>query len=83
MAQEMLKLRMKHHLSLNAVAEICSIDVLYVARMELGIPVAPSYAQQLRSSLEQKLGISLLATVLPIAMTGDEDLSGVSIGKIW
>ncbi len=37
MAQEMLKLRMKHHLSLNAVAEICGIDVLYVARMELGV----------------------------------------------
>ncbi len=31
MAQEMLKLRMKHHLSLNAVAEICG------ARMELGV----------------------------------------------
>ncbi len=82
MAQEMLKLRMKHHLSLNAVAEICGIDVLYMARMELGIPVDLSYAQQLRSTLEQKLGTSLPATVLPIAITGDEDLSGVWIGNI-
>ena len=83
MAQEMLKLRMKHHLSLNDVAKLCGIDVLYVARMELGIPIDPYYAQQLRSTLEQKLGISLPATLLPIAITGDEDLSGVQIGKIY
>ncbi len=51
--------------------------------MELGIPVEPYYAQQLRSFLEQKLHISLPATVLPIAITGDEDLSGVQIGKIY
>jgi transcriptional regulator with XRE-family HTH domain len=39
MAKELLKLRMKHGLSLNDVADICGIDVGYVARMELGVPV--------------------------------------------
>jgi transcriptional regulator with XRE-family HTH domain len=44
MARELLKLRMKHGLSLNDVADICGIDVMYVARMELGAPVDVFYA---------------------------------------
>ena len=48
MAKELLKLRMKHGLSLNDVADICGIDVGYVARMELGVPVKLYYARRLR-----------------------------------
>ncbi len=82
MAQEMLKIRMKHSLSLNAVAEICRIDVLYVAKMELGIPVDPYYAQRLRSALGEHLRMMLTNDLLPIVLLGDEDRSGVSIGKV-
>ena len=39
MARELFELRMKHGLSLNDVADICGFDVVYVARMELGVPV--------------------------------------------
>ena len=46
MAKELLKLRMKYGLSLNEVADICGIDVAYVARMEPGVPVTLYYANE-------------------------------------
>ena len=82
MAKELLKLRMKHHLSLNDVAEICGIDVVYVARMELGIPVDKYYASKLRLALAIKLNTPLPETLLPLAILGDEDGSGIHIGKV-
>ncbi len=39
MARELFELRTKHGLSLNDVADICGFDVMYVARIELGVPV--------------------------------------------
>ncbi len=53
MAGELRKLRMKHGLSLNDVAEISGIDVVYVARMELGVPVEKYYASKLRLLLAE------------------------------
>ena len=81
MAKELLKLRMKYGLSLNDVAETSGIDVVYVARMELGVPVEKYYASKLRLSLAVKLSISLTEAVLPIVVEGDEGGSEIYIGK--
>ena len=82
MAGELRKLRMKHGLSLNDVAEISGIDVVYVARMELGVPVEKYYANKLRLSLAIKLNNPLTEVVLPIVIEGDEGGSGIYIGKV-
>ncbi len=80
MARELLKLRMKHGLSLNDVADICGIDVMYVARMELGAPVDVFYASSLRLYLAIHLDLPLTDAVLPIVLMGDEGGSGIQIG---
>jgi len=80
MARELLKLRMKHGLSLNYVADICGFDVVYVARMELGVPVGLYYANRLRQCLAAHLGLTLTEAVLPIVLTGDEGGSSIQIG---
>jgi transcriptional regulator with XRE-family HTH domain len=80
MARELLKLRMKHGLSLNDVADICGIDVMYVARMELGAPVDVFYASRLRLYLAIHLDLPLTDAVLPIVLMGDEGGSGIQIG---
>jgi len=82
MARELLKLRMKHGLSLNDVADICGFDVVYVARIELGVPVGLYYANRLRQSLAAHLGLTLTEAVLPIVLTGDEGGSSIQIGTI-
>jgi len=81
-AKELLKLRMKYGLSLNDVAEISGIDVVYVARMELGVPVEKYYASKLRLSLTVKLSIPLTEAVLPIVVEGDVGGSEIYIGKV-
>jgi len=80
MARELLKLRMKYGLSLNDVAEICGIDVVYVARMELEVPVELYYASKLRLHLAEHLDIPLTESVLPIVLIGDEGGSSIQIG---
>ncbi len=82
MAGELRKLRMKHGLSLNDVAETSGIDVVYVARMELGVPVEKYYANKLRLSLAVKLNNPLIEAVLPIVIEGDEGGSEIYIGKV-
>lgn len=82
MVKELLKLRMKYGLSLNDVAEISGIDVVYVARMELGVPVEKYYASKLRLSLAIKLNNPLTEAVLPIVIEGDEGGSEMYIGKV-
>jgi len=82
MARELFELRMKHGLSLNDVADICGFDVVYVARMELGVPVGLYYANRLRQSLAAHLGLTLTEAVLPIVLTGDEEGSSIQIGII-
>jgi transcriptional regulator with XRE-family HTH domain len=81
-AKELLKLRMKYGLSLNDVAETSGIDVVYVARMELGVPVEKYYASKLRLSLAVKLSIPLTEAVLPIVVEGDVGGSEIYIGKV-
>lgn len=81
MARELLKLRMKHGLSLNMVAALCGFDVKYVARMELGVPVDRYYAQTLRQALSDHLGITLTEVELPIVLLGDEGGSTIQIGR--
>jgi len=80
MAKELLKLRMKHGLSLNDVADICGIDVVYVARMELGVPVKLYYARRLRRCLAAHLDVPLPEAVLPVVLIGDEGGSNIQIG---
>ena len=80
MAKELLKLRMKHGLSLNDVADICGIDVGYVARMELGVPVKLDYARRLRRCLAAHLDVPLPEEVLPVVLIGDEGGSNIQIG---
>ena len=82
MARELFELRTKHGLSLNDVADICGFDVMYVARMELGVPVGLYYENRLRQSLAAHLGLTLTETVLPIVLTGDEKRSSIQIGTI-
>ena len=82
MAGELRKLRMKHGLSLNDVAETSGIDVVYIARMELGVPVEKYYANKLRLSLAVKLNNPLIEAVLPIVIEGDEGGSEIYIGKV-
>jgi transcriptional regulator with XRE-family HTH domain len=80
MAKELLKLRMKHGLSLNDVADICGFDVVYVARMELGVPVTLFYARRLRRRLAAHLDVPLTEAVLPVVLIGDEGGSNIQIG---
>src|SRR5947209_7841040 len=75
-----LQLRMKHGLSLNDVADICGIDVGYVARMELGVPVKLYYARRLRRCLAAHLDVPLTEAVLPVVLIGDEGGSNIQIG---
>ena len=67
-SEKLFVVRMKHHLSLNDIAEICGIDVVYVARMELGIPVDKYYASKLRLALATRLNTPLPETLLPLAI---------------
>jgi len=78
--QKNFKLRMKHGLSLNDVADICGIDVVYVARMELGVPVKLYYARRLRRRLAAYLDVKLTEAVLPVVLIGDEGGSNIQIG---
>jgi transcriptional regulator with XRE-family HTH domain len=80
MAKELLKLRMKYGLSLNDVADICGFDVVYVARMELGVPVTLYYARRLRRRLAAHLDMPLAEAVLPVVLMGDEGGSNIQIG---
>lgn len=80
MARELLKLRMKYGLSLNDVADICGFDVVYVARMELGVPVGLYYANRLRQYLAVHLDVPLTEAVLPIVLIGDDGGSNIQIG---
>jgi transcriptional regulator with XRE-family HTH domain len=80
MAKELLKLRMKHGLSLNDVADICGFDVVYVARMELGVPVTLYYARRLRRRLAAHLDMPLAEAILPVVLIGDEGGSNIQIG---
>ncbi len=82
MARELFELRTKHGLSLNDVADICGFDVLYVARMELGVPVGLYYENRLRQSLAAHLSLTPTEAVLPIVLTGDEGGSSIQIGII-
>lgn len=80
MAKELLKLRMKYGLSLNDVADICGFDVVYVARMELGVPVTVYYARRLRKRLAAHLDLPLPEAVLPVVLIGDGGGSSIQIG---
>ena len=80
MAKELLKLRIKHGLSLNEVADICGVDVVYVARMELGVPVTLFYANRLRQCLAVRLDVTLTEGGLPVVLIGDEGGSNIQIG---
>ncbi len=80
MARELFELRMKHGLSLNDVADICGFDVVYVARMELGVPVGLYYANRLRQSLTAHLSLTLTEAILPIVLIGDDGGSNIQIG---
>lgn len=62
------------------MADICGFDVVYVARMELGVPVMLYYANRLRRCLTVHLDVTLTEAVLPIVLIGDEGGPNIQIG---
>ena len=82
MTKELLTLRIKYGLSLNAIATLCGFDVKYVARMELGVPVDRYYAETLRQALAEHLGIPITEAELPIVLLGDEGGATTQIGEL-